>query len=99
MSVVHIAGKYLEAGYSPIPLVPGKKYPSLKAWQKHGETALAPEEVPSLFAGTDSIGLAMGFGGLEALDIDSKHFTGGEMQALGAYVNEKEPELLEKLTI
>ena len=78
--LIEIAQKYLEAGFSPIPLVPGEKYPSIKEWQKHGVDPLRSDQIESLFRNTDSIGLVMGYGGLEALDIDSKHFEGNELE-------------------
>ena len=96
-SLVEIALKYLEAGFSPIPLVPGEKYPSIKEWQKHGTESLRADQIEGLFRNTDSIGLVMGFGGLEALDIDSKHFEGQELEQFESYVNQEAPGLLDSL--
>ena len=49
ISLVEIALKYLEAGFSPIPLVPGEKYPSIKEWQKHGTESLRADQIEGLF--------------------------------------------------
>ena len=95
--LIEIAQKYLEAGFSPIPLVPGEKYPSIKEWQKHGVDPLRSDQIESLFRNTDSIGLVMGYGGLEALDIDSKHFEGNELEQFESYVNQEAPGLLDSL--
>ncbi len=89
------AEKYLEHGYSPIPLVSGQKRPLLKDWTKYKES---PLEDLSLFT-TDSLGLVCGFNGLEVLDIDAKHFTGNEFQEYIELLEANGPGILQKLVI
>ena len=89
------AAKYLEHGYSPIPLVSGQKRPLLKDWTKYKDS---PIEDLSLFT-TDSLGLVCGYNGLEVLDIDAKHFTGNEFKEYIELLQANGPGILEKLVI
>ena len=89
------AQKYLEHGYSPIPLVSGQKRPLLKDWTKYKDS---PIEDLSLFT-TDSLGLVCGYNGLEVLDIDAKHFTGNEFQEYIELLEANGPGILQKLVI
>ena len=89
------ASKYLEHGYSPIPLVSGQKRPLLKDWTKYKET---PIEDLNLFT-TDSLGLVCGYNGLEVLDIDAKHFTGNEFEDYIELLEANGPGLLAKMVI
>ncbi len=89
------ASKYLEHGYSPIPLVSGQKRPLLKDWTKYKET---PIEDLNLFT-TDSLGLVCGYNGLEVLDIDAKHFTGNEFEEYIELLEANGPGLLAKMVI
>jgi hypothetical protein len=63
----------LAGGYSPIPILPGTKRPALKGWQRLCKAPLTPDEIDRfsrspIFYG---IGVALGFGGLIAIDIDT----------------------------
>jgi len=89
------ASKYLEHGYSPIPLISGQKRPLLKDWTKYKET---PIEDLNLFT-TDSLGLVCGYNGLEVLDIDAKHFTGNEFEEYIELLEANGPGLLAKMVI
>lgn len=89
------ATKYLEHGYSPIPLVSGQKRPLLKDWTKYKDS---PIEDLSLFT-TDSLGLVCGYNGLEVLDIDAKHFTGNEFKEYIELLEANGPGILQKLVI
>lgn len=89
------AQKYLEHGYSPIPLVSGQKRPLLKDWTKYKDS---PIEDLSLFT-TDSLGLVCGYNGLEVLDIDAKHFTGNEFKEYIDLLEANGPGILQKLVI
>jgi len=89
------ASKYLEHGYSPIPLVSGQKRPLLKDWTKYKET---PIEDLNLFT-TDSLGLVCGYNGLEVLDIDAKHFTGNEFEEYIELLEANGPGILAKMVI
>lgn len=87
--------KYIEHGYSPIPLVSGQKRPLLKDWTKYKDEVI---EDLSLFT-SDSIGLVCGYNGLEVLDIDAKHFTGNEFVVFIDLLESKGPGILPKLVI
>ena len=89
------AKKYLEHGYSPIPLVSGQKRPLLKDWTKYKE---APIDNLELFT-TDSLGLVCGYNGLEVLDIDAKHFEGEEFKEFIELLEANGPSILNKLVI
>ena len=84
LKTVKIAQQYLKAGYSPIPIKPGKKRPIITGWQEYANKTVGFEETKTMFANTDSIGLVCGFADMEVLDIDSKHFTGDEMSVFEA---------------
>ena len=89
------ASKYLEHGYSPIPLVSGQKRPLLKDWTRYKDQPLTDL---SQFT-TDSLGLVCGYNGLEVLDIDAKHFTGEEFKEYIELLEANGPGILPKLVI
>ena len=63
----------LAAGYSPIPIVPGTKRPALAGWQRLCDAPLSPDEIER-FARSPiayGVGVALGFNGLIAIDIDT----------------------------
>jgi len=94
-TITTAASKYLEHGYSPIPLVSGQKRPLLKDWTKYKDS---PLEDLSLFT-TDSLGLVCGYNGLEVLDIDAKHFTGNEFEEYIDLLEANGPGILQKMVI
>ena len=63
----------LDAGYSPLPIIPGSKKPALKGWSSYCETPLARERIRSYAERWPAAGLgvALGYGGVIALDIDT----------------------------
>jgi hypothetical protein len=64
----------LSAGHSPVPIVPGTKRPALAGWQGACERPLTATEI-ARFARSPlayGIGVALGHGGLVAVDIDSE---------------------------
>lgn len=68
-----IALPLLSAGYSPVPIVPGAKRPALAGWQRLCDAQLSPDEIES-FARSPiayGVGVALGFNGLIAIDIDT----------------------------
>ena len=67
MNTTTIAKKYLAHGFSPIPLIDGEKRPSIRNWQQYGEEPMGLKEAESLFQNTGSIGLVMGFDGIDEL--------------------------------
>ncbi len=63
----------LAAGYSPIPIIAGTKRPALAGWQRLCDAPLSRDEIER-FARSPSaygVGVALGFNGLIAIDIDS----------------------------
>ena len=99
LKTVKIAQQYLKAGYSPIPIKPGKKRPIITGWQEYANKTVGYEEAKTMFANTDSIGLVCGFADMEVLDIDSKHFTGDEMSIFEAMLEDNAPGMRAKMTI
>ena len=96
MDITKIAQKYHDAGFSPIPLIRGKKRPAIKGWQKHAETRI---EDFSLFSKTNGIGLVMGYDGIQCLDIDAKHFEGDEYNDFVSLIEQHDPTLIDKMVI
>lgn len=99
MNTTTIAKKYLAHGFSPIPLIDGEKRPSIRNWQQYGEEPMGLEEANTLFQNTGSIGLVMGFDGIQCLDIDAKHFRGKEYETFCQRLEEECPGLKEKMII
>jgi hypothetical protein len=98
-TIIDLARRYLAAGFSPIPLVPGDKRPSVKGWQRYGEEPMGWGEADKMFADTDSIGIVCGYDGLEVLDIDAKHFDGDELNEFTTLLDAEAPGLRSKMTI
>ena len=96
MDITKIAQKYHDAGFSPIPLIRGKKRPAIKGWQKHAETRI--EDFAS-FSKTNGIGLVMGYDGIQCLDIDAKHFEGDEYNDFVSLIEQHDPTLIDKMVI
>lgn len=96
MDIKKIAQRYRDAGFSPIPLVPNSKRPSLKGWQKHAEEPVTNFDA---FGDTNGIGLVMGFDGVQCLDIDAKHFEGDEYNDFVALIEQHDPTLIERMVI
>jgi len=65
MNTTTIATKYIAHGFSPIPLIDGEKRPSIRNWQQYSEEPMGLEEAKQLFQNTNSIGLVMGFDGIQ----------------------------------
>ena len=63
----------LDAGYSPIPVLPFSKKPALKGWSNYCETPLTRERIRSYAERWPEAGLgvALGYNGVLALDIDT----------------------------
>jgi len=96
MDIKKIAQRYRDAGFSPIPLVPGKKRPAIKGWQQHAETQISDF---SVFDKTNGIGLVMGYDGIQCLDIDAKHFEGDEYNDFVSLIEQHDPALIDKMVI
>ena len=99
MNTTTIATKYIAHGFSPIPLIDGEKRPSIRNWQQYSEEPMGLEEAKQLFQNTNSIGLVMGFDGIQCLDIDAKHFRGEEYETFCQRLEEEAPGLKDKMII
>ena len=99
MTTKEIAKKYIASGFSPIPIIDGEKRPSIKNWQQYAEEPMGLEEASRLFSNTQSIGLVMGFDGIQCLDIDSKHFTSDEYERFCDHLDEEASDLRSKMIV
>ena len=96
MDITKIAKKYVDHGFKPIPLRPDSKIPAIKGWQK---TIDEPVTDFKPFANTNSIGLVMGYDGIQCLDIDAKHFEGDEYNDFLSLIEQNDPTLIERMVI
>ena len=67
------ASLLIAAGYSPVPILPNTKRPALAGWQRLCDAPLSPDEIER-FARSPiayGVGVALGFNGLIAIDIDT----------------------------
>jgi len=98
MTTKEIAKKYIANGFSPIPIIDGEKRPAIKNWQTYAEEPMGLQEASELFT-TKSIGLVMGFDGIQCLDIDAKHFTSNEYERFCEQLDEEAPNLRAKMIV
>jgi len=96
MDILKIAKKYLDHGFSPIPLRPNSKAPALKGWQKHADEQITNLDV---FKDTNGIGLVMGYDNIQCLDIDAKHFEGDEYNEFVSLIEQNAPDLIQRMII
>jgi len=96
MDIIQIAKRYIDGGFSPIPLRRDSKIPALKGWQKHID---APIDDLSVFGQTNGIGLVMGYDDIQCLDIDAKHFEGDEYNEFVGLLETNDPALMDKMVI
>jgi len=64
----------LDAGYSPLPIVPGQKKPALKEWSNYCAAPMTRDRIRDYGARRPraSLGVALGFAGVAALDVDTE---------------------------
>jgi len=64
----------LDAGYSPLPIMPGRKKPALREWSDFCAAPMTRERIQSYGARWPraSLGVALGFAGVVALDVDTE---------------------------
>ena len=64
----------LDAGYSPLPIVPGRKKPALREWSNYCAAPMTPGRIQDYGARWPraSLGVALGFAGVVALDVDTE---------------------------
>ena len=95
--------EYLKAQLSVIP-TKEDKLPALPTWKPYQSQRLKEEEVESLFSGANVKGLAIICGaisgGLEVIDVDTKHDTTGSLwDELRSLIEGNLPELYKRLVI
>ena len=63
----------LDAGYSPLPVIPGRKKPALRAWSNFCVEPMPRSRIKDYGARWPraSLGLALGYAGVIALDVDT----------------------------
>ena len=97
------AQEYLKAQLSVIPTKEDKR-PALPAWTPYQSQRIKEDEVEDLFTGANVKGLAIICGaisgGLEVIDVDTKHDTTGSLwDELRALIEDNLPELYSRLVI
>lgn len=97
------AKEYLKAQLSVIP-TKEDKLPALPTWKPYQSQRLKEDEVEGLFTGANVKGLAIICGaisgGLEVIDVDTKHdITGSLWEELRALIEDNLPELYSRLVI
>lgn len=102
-TLIDKAKEYLKAGLSVIP-TKEDKLPALATWKPYQATRLKEEEVDKLFTGANvkGLGIICGAisGGLEVIDVDTKHDTTGSLwDDLRTLIEDNLPELYNRLVI
>jgi Mrp family chromosome partitioning ATPase len=97
------AKEYLKAGLSVIP-TKEDKLPALPTWKPYQSQSIKEVEVERLFSGVNVKGLAIICGaisgGLEVIDVDTKHDTTGSLwEELRGLIEDNLPELYSRLVI
>ena len=97
------AKEYLKAQLSVIPTKEDKR-PALPTWTPYQSQRIKEDEVEALFSGANVKGLAIICGtisgGLEVIDVDTKHDTTGSLwEDLRALIEDNLPELYSRLVI
>jgi replicative DNA helicase len=97
------AKEYLKAQLSVIP-TKEDKLPALPTWKPYQSQRIKEEEVESFFTGANVKGLAIICGaisgGLEVIDVDTKHDTTGSLwDELRGLIEDNLPELYSRLVI
>jgi len=97
------AKEYLRAQLSVIP-TKEDKLPALPTWKPYQSQRIKEDEVEGLFTGANVKGLAIICGaisgGLEVIDVDTKHDTTGSLwDELRALIEDNLPELYSRLVI
>ncbi len=103
MSLKDKAIEYLKAQLSVIP-TKENKLPALPSWKPYQTSRIKQEEADSLFNGANVKGLAIICGaisgGLEVIDVDTKHDTTGSLWSdFRALLEDNLPELYNRLVI
>ncbi len=97
------AKEYLKAQLSVIP-TKEDKLPALPTWKPYQSQRIKEDEIEGLFTGANVKGLAIICGaisgGLEVIDVDTKHDTTGSLwDELRALIEDNLPELYSRLVI
>ena len=69
-----LAEALLDAGYSPLPIIPGRKKPALRAWSNFCTAPMLRSRIQDYAARWPGagLGLALGYAGVIALDADTE---------------------------
>ena len=97
------AKEYLKAQLSVIP-TKEDKLPALPTWKPYQSERIKEDEIEALFSGVNVKGLAIICGvisgGLEVIDVDTKHDTTGTLwDELSSLIKDNLPELYSRLVI
>ena len=95
------AKEYLKAQLSVIPTKEDKR-PALPTWTPYQSQRIKEDEVDALFNTAKGIGIICGAisGGLEVIDVDTKHDTTGSLwEELRGLIEDNLPELYSRLVI
>jgi replicative DNA helicase len=103
MSLKDKAKEYLKAQLSVIP-TKEDKLPALLSWKPYQTSKIKEEEIDSLFTGANVKGLAIICGaisgGLEVIDVDTKHDTTGSLwEELKALIEDNLQDVYSRLVI
>jgi hypothetical protein len=76
----------LDAGYSPLPIIPGRKKPAIKEWSNFCAAPMTHGRIKDYGARWPraSLGIALGYAGVVALDVDTED--AGQLAAICAAV-------------
>lgn len=91
----------LKLGFSVIP-ISKEKEPTLKAWKQYQTQRATEQEAEGLFSRAYGLGIVCGniSGGLEVIDVDTKHDTTGSLWSeLQELIKDQLPGLLDRLVI
>lgn len=100
-NLIQKAKDYSRAGVSVIPTRADKR-PALKEWTGYQSNIMTEEEVDSLFTGAIGLGIVCGkvSGGLEVIDVDTKHDTTGTLwEEFSRLLEDNLPDTYKELVI
>lgn len=100
-NIIQKAREYTGAGVSVIPTKADKR-PALTEWTSYQSNIMPEEEIERLFTGAVGLGIVCGkvSGGLEVIDVDTKHDTTGTLwEDFSRLLEDNLPETYKELVI
>ena len=100
-NIIQKAKEYSRAGVSIIPTTADKR-PALREWTSYQSNIMTEEEIDTLFTGAVGLGIVCGkvSGGLEVIDVDTKHDTTGTLwEEFSRLLEDNLPETYKELII